>query len=712
MLTSRITILNKTTLDSLKDNNEPRIIKKFTDVAIEILNADFGFVWLKKINSKKFELAYATANMPYTPISPRKSGMTYRVMHSKTPLLIGRISRTRTVRTQAKKYLEGLAIIPITYKNHTYGNMYVCFKKPRKFSQEDMALCSSVGNSAAQAITICRLNHNLQEIKHTLDQAPQPKLIFDPQTQNISYYNKSLLRQTGIDKKHLNRAKFIHIIHPSVRTVVEKRLEHIISEKIPSSVFETVLLSSQKLKLPVEILLQYVSQPGQSPHLLAIVRDLRERKKSEELIKHAAYHDTLTGLPNRFLFTQKLNNLLKTSTQKNKKFAVMFIDLDRFKFINDTIGHLMGDSALRQVAQRLKQTLKKSDTVSRLGGDEFVVLLGNIHEDQQAAKIASKILEAFQSPLQLSADQEVYINFSIGISIFPQGGTNAETLLKNADNALYKAKQHGGSSFQHYDEGMLSLQPSHLEIEKELRDAITNNELILHYQPMVNLKSNHVVGVEALVRWRHPKKGLILPSQFIPSTEESGLIVRLGEWVFEEACRQLSEWRKDKLNISISINISARELLEKNMIKKMLNTLKKAKLSPKDVTLELTETFLVKNMEASEKILREVRKLGFKTSLDGFGTGYASLSYLKLLPVDYIKIDHPLIENCTTNHKDAGIIQAIITVAHHMDMKVVAEGVENKAQIKFLKSCKCDVVQGNYYSPSATAKEIQKIIQA
>ena len=711
MITKRIAILNKTTLDCLKENDERKIIKRFTNVAIDILNADFGFVWLKKRNSKNFELAYASPTTPFTPISPRKTGITHRVLSNKTPLLINRISKSGSVRSDAKKYLEGLATIPITYKNHTYGNMYICYKNPHKFLKEEQALSGLIGNGAAQSITINRLHRNLQDIKQTLDSTPQPKVIFDPHSYKITYFNKSVMEQTLLSKARLLNGKITDLIHPSSHKIFQKRLKHILSEKIPSSVFEIALKGRNNKKLLMELLLQYVDGAGRAPHLLAIFQDLKERKKSEEQIKHAAFHDTLTGLPNRLLFTNRLNTLLQDSVQKNKRFALIFVDLDRFKLINDTVGHLTGDSVLQQVALRLKKSVKRTDIVSRFGGDEFVMLLGNLKNPLQADQVVRRIQKSFETPFALSPEQEIYVNFSLGISTFPKDGADGATLLKNADHALYLAKQHGGNSYQHYRDNMAISDPGHLAMEKDLRKAIAHKELLLHYQPIIELKTGRVTSAEALVRWQHPSLGLLLPSMFIPYAEESGLIVKLGEWVFAEACRQLKIWRRAGINTTMSINISARELLQKDMIRKMQRIVRKYKLSPKDIALEVTETFLVKNMETSTKMLKEVRALGFKTSLDGFGTGYASLNYLKQLPVDYIKIDHPLVVGSVTNTQDAGIVQAIIAVAHHLHIKVVAEGVENDSQLRFLRKQNCDMVQGHFYSASEPGEKVIKLLK-
>ncbi len=447
MISNKIIILNQTVLDCLKENDEKRIVVRFTETAIKILGGDYGFSWAKTRETKKLRLLGNSSNTPFVPTVPRKVGTTVAVLHSKTPLLIKDVHRTDLVRKDRQKYLKSLVIIPITYKNHTYGNIYICFKKSQKFNQEYKTICVSIGHSVAQAITINRLHRNFQNIKQTLDFTPQPKVIFDPHSYKITYFNKSVVEQTLLSKPKLLNGKITDLIHPSSHKIFEKRLKHILVEKVPSSVFEIALKGRGNKKLPMELLLQYVDGTGRAPHLLAIFQDLKERKKSEEQIKHAAFHDTLTGLPNRLLFTNRLNTLLQDSVQKNKRFALIFVDLDRFKLINDTVGHLTGDSVLQQVALRLKKSVKRTDTVSRFGGDEFVMLLGNLKNPLQADQVVRRIQKSFETPFALSPEQEIYVNFSLGISTFPKDGADGATLLKNADHALYLAKHHGGNSY-------------------------------------------------------------------------------------------------------------------------------------------------------------------------------------------------------------------------------------------------------------------------
>jgi diguanylate cyclase (GGDEF)-like protein/PAS domain S-box-containing protein len=606
--------------------------------------------------------------------------------------------------------MRGAAVIPIIYKRAQYGALVICYNQPRKFTSDEKILCDYMGNSMAQTLTINRLYSNLKDFKYTLDNTLDSIFIFEPGTWKVSYVNKGGLVQLATDRKSLVGKPVFEILHPSSRTDFLDKVRHMVKAKADSAVFEILLRTRKGLpKMPAEMLLQYVKSVGQQPHFLAIVRDISERKISEEKIKHAAFHDALTGLPNRMLFTTHLTNLLSESEKDKKKFAVLFLDLDRFKFINDILGHIVGDELLRQAAVRLKNSIKKHDTVSRLGGDEFVVLLKNLRDAKDVELIAQRIHRAFQQPFKLGG-QEIYATISIGMSIYPDDGRDATRLLKNADNALYRVKQQGGNGYQHYHQGIVIPQLHRLELEKELRTAIAHNELRVFYQPVYDLKTGDLASAEALVRWQHPAMGLILPGDFINQAEDSGLIVPLGEWILHEVCRTAAKWKKKKMSVPISVNISPRQLLQQSMLSTVKNVLKSNRLPPGGIELELTETFLIKNMDVSVEILQQFRDLGIRILIDDFGTGYASLHYLKRLPIDFIKIDQSFVQGAINSEQDAGIIKAMISMAHHLKLDVIAEGVENRAQHDFLRNTKCDRVQGNFYGLPMPESQFLKIL--
>lgn len=707
-IAEKIALLNRATLESLNEQKKQEIAKKFTEVGLEIVAADFGFAWWRTGPSAKYELAYKSPNLPYNPNVPRKRGGNYEAQRTGTPFFVSDASKEHYSKEyDVRPYMKSYVIIPIVFQNRSYGSMILCFKQRKNFTQEDSSLCGALGNAMAQAMTINRLYSNLKDFKHTLDETLDSIFMFDPGTLNISYINTGVIHNLSLSRQELIGKSIFKILHQSSRSLFKEKVTQTIKGKAHSAVFEITLLTKGRKKIPAEIMLQYVASRGQPAHLLGIVRDLSERKKSEEKIKHAAFHDALTGLPNRMLFTQHLTALLEEANAEQKKFAVLFLDLDRFKFINDILGHIVGDELLRDAAERLRNSIKRHDIVSRLGGDEFVILLRNLRSIKDSEKIAQRIIQSFQEPFKLSG-QEIYANISIGISNYPQDGRDAVRLLKNADNALYRVKQQGGNGYQHYHQGIVIPELHRMELEKELRQAIRNNELRLFYQPVFDLKTTQVVGMEALIRWQHPTMGLILPGDFINQAEESGLIIPLGAWIFEEVCRQLQKWSQLGYDLPVSINISPRQLMQKDLLATVKTLLKRYHLQADLVELELTENFLIQNMDVSVELLQQFRDLGLRVAIDDFGTGYASLNYLKHLPVDYIKIDQSFVQSSTVNTQDAGIIKAIISMARHLKLKVVGEGVENAEQANFLLGVKCDWAQGNFYAKPQPPEKFNK----
>ncbi len=705
-ISEKIALLNRVTLESLNEQKKPEVAKKFTEAGIDMVGADFGFTWWRKGPKDKYELAYKSPDLPYSPNIPRKRGGNYKAQQSGHPVFISDVKKEQYGKQfDVRPYMASYVIVPIVFQNRFHGSMVLCFKKKKIFTEEEKSLCGALGNAMAQAMTINRLYFNLKDFKQTLDKTLDSIFMFDPVTYKVSYVNTGALKQLDLSRGQITNKSILNFLANSSTNIFREEVTYVSKGKVHSSVFEITLLGRAKKRVEAEILLQYVASPGQPAHLLGIVRDISERKKTEEKIKHAAFHDALTGLPNRMLFTQELTTHLADASRDRKKFAILFLDLDRFKFINDILGHVVGDELLRDAAARLRNSIKQNDLVSRLGGDEFVILLRNLRSSKDTDRIAKRIIQSFQTPFKLGG-QEIYVNISIGISNYPQDGRDAIRLLKNADNALYRVKQEGGNNFQHYHQGIVIPEVHRLELEKQLRAALKTDELRLYYQPVFNLKTGKLVSTEALVRWQHPEMGLILPGDFIMQAEESGLIVPVGSWIFEEACKQAQIWLRKGHRLPISINISPRQLLQQDLLVQVKKMLKKYKLPAELLELELTENFLIQNMDVSIEILKQFRALGLKVYIDDFGTGYASLNYLKRLPIDYVKIDQSFIQGAPTDPQDAGIVKAIISMGHHLKLNVVAEGVESAAQAEFLTGSKCDRVQGNFYAEPMPAEKL------
>ena len=450
-------------------------------------------------------------------------------------------------------------------------------------------------------------------------------------------------------------------------------------------------------------------EPGIVTHYISISADISERKTAERNIQSLAYYDVLTSLPNRTLLHDRLGQLIAASHRDKQKFALLFLDLDRFKYVNDSMGHSMGDKLLQAVALRLQECVREGDTVSRIGGDEFIVLLREM-DKENAARIAEEILSAMLAPYEIG-DLQIVAQASIGISLYPDHAQDVDTLIKYADVAMYRVKEEGRNNFQFYSAEMNFHADKLFSMEKDLRLAMERNEFLLHYQPQVNLKQGRVCGVEALIRWQHPETGMIGPDEFIPVAEETGQILSMGEWVLRTACAQLSTWRKQGLPVfPMSVNLSIRQLRQPHLAKLIGQILEESGLGANDLELEITEGLMMGESQAAMKFLGDMHELGVHLSVDDFGTGYSSLSYLKKLPLDRLKIDQSFVRDITTDENDAAIVRSIISLGHQLNLQVVAEGVETAEQRDFLIKRGCDDMQGYYFSRPLAAKELYSYV--
>jgi diguanylate cyclase (GGDEF)-like protein len=434
-------------------------------------------------------------------------------------------------------------------------------------------------------------------------------------------------------------------------------------------------------------------------------RAMEEKVEHAQRVEYLAYHDALTDLPNRALFSRLLTQGMHQARRYERGLALLFLDLDRFKIINDSLGHDAGDELLQEVARRLLASVRQSDVVARLGGDEFVVLLPEINEGSQAAPIADKILAAVSKPFTL-AGQEFRVTVSIGVSIFPADGEDEETLMKNADVAMYHAKEQGKNNFQFYSEKLNTDSLERLALESSMRNAIERGEFRLYYQAKHAMSGGRVTGMEALLRWQHPDLGLILPMQFIPLAEETGLIVPLGRWVLKTACLQNVAWQKKGLpGLPMAVNLSARQFLDEHLLDDVSNVLRDTGMDPKLLELEITESMIMRDMTRTIEILTKLKAMGVRVAIDDFGTGYSSLSTLKWFPLDTIKIDGSFIHDLGRSTADQSLMEAIIAVGKSLSLTVVAEGVESADQVDFLRAHACDEFQGFYINQPMPAEE-------
>jgi diguanylate cyclase (GGDEF)-like protein len=444
--------------------------------------------------------------------------------------------------------------------------------------------------------------------------------------------------------------------------------------------------------------------------LLRTIRYAIERKRSQQRIHYLAYYDSLTSLPNRRLFHDRLSQSLALARRYNRVLAVLFFDLDHFKTVNDTLGHPVGDLLLQTVAERLS-CLRASDTIARLGGDEFAILLPEITLAEDVSAVAEKILVALKPPFAIGGN-ELFTSTSMGISIYPNDGEDPETLMKNVDIAMYRAKQEGGNNYQLYSPALGAKVAERMALANRLRQALEREEFVLHYQPQVDLSSGHIVGVEALLRWRHPDLGLVAAAQFIHVAEDSGLIVPIGEWVLRSACAQMQTWHAAGLTqLSGAVNLSNGQFRQNNLLETVTRTLIDTGLDPNYLVLELTERTIMENADAAIGVLRELHARGIQISLDDFGTGHCSLSCLKSFPVDNLKIDQSFICGIPSNPDDAVITRTVIAMAHGLSLNVIAEGVETAEQLAFLRKHRCDQFQGYYFSQPVSAEAFTQLLR-
>ncbi len=441
-----------------------------------------------------------------------------------------------------------------------------------------------------------------------------------------------------------------------------------------------------------------------------IARDITERKRAEEIISYQANHDLLTGLPNRTLLKDRLSLAISHSRRNSQSLAVLFLDLDRFKLINDTLGHVAGDELLQSVSSRLKDCLREGDTLARVGGDEFMLLLPEVRTDEDAAKVAQKIIEVLKHPFTIDG-HDVFVSVSIGVAIYPRDGKTLDSLIKNADIAMYHIKERGKDGMQFFSQHMNATLSRYLSLESGMRKALELNQFRVYYQPQVDIVSGQVVGLEALIRWQHPTRGLLPPMEFVPLAEENGLIIPIGDWLLSTACEQIARWRDAGLpHVRVAVNLSALQVEQPSFVERVISVLDQYGLPGSALELEITENVIMKDMDIVVQKLRQLSSRGIRIAIDDFGTGYSSLSYLRKLPIHTLKIDRSFVHDIRHESGDGSIVTAIVAMAKGLRLKLIAEGVEHQAQLDYLRALGCHEMQGFLFSRPLEASQARRLI--
>jgi len=552
---------------------------------------------------------------------------------------------------------------------------------------------------------ILRKNEDTLKRFELLSQHARDIILFVRLDGRLIEANEAAVQTYGYTREELLSLSIGNLRAPGTESTIDKEIKQAAATGI---LLETIHRRKDGSTFPVEVSSRSTVICDELV-LLSIIRDITDRKRAEEIINHLAYHDPLTDLPNRLLFYDRLNLALKQARRNNQSLAIMFLDLDRFKFVNDTMGHPVGDKLLQEVARRLKSCVRASDTLARMGGDEFTLLLQQITDATDAVKIAGKITQSLKQPWYMG-NLEFHITTSIGIALYPNDGLDAETLMKHADVAMYRAKEQG-DGYRFFNQSMNEQALQRLSMEQALRKALERDEFAVHYQPLVDTQLGKIIGAEALLRWEHPEKGLISAADFVPLAESNGMIIDIGKWVLEVACRQIKDLQSAGFDIPLTVNLSPHQLRHKDMIRVVSAALSDTGINPNRLWLEITEGAAMQDVEFTVELLSELKDMGCQIAIDDFGTGYSSLNYLKRLPITTVKIDRSFVRDINTNREDAAIVGAIIVLARNLKMKLIVEGVETDEQRIFFENQQCFWMQGFLFSRPVPSGEFMTLLK-
>ena len=557
---------------------------------------------------------------------------------------------------------------------------------------------------------LAALSASETQFRSTFEQAAIGIAHTDP-SERFLRVNQKLCQMVGYTREELLKMTIYDLTHPEDKGVGAAGRQQLMSGEISTRTVERRCVRKDGTVIWLRRTISMVRDAhGEPAYFIRVMEDITERKRLEHALQHLADHDRLTGLPNRGLIHDRLQHAVDQGARRTWIVGVMFIDLDRFKIVNDTLGHAMGDRLLSTVSERLQHCVRTDDTVGRLGGDEFAIVLTQLAHVHDAERVAHKVLNALSTPVDLDG-HEAFVSASIGIALYPNDGDTADTLLRNADAAMYRAKAHGKNNYQLYTAAMNDHAAERLHTENSLRRALAREEFVLYYQPKVSLVTGAITGVEALLRWKLPSGEVVPPATFIPLLEDSGLIVPVGEWVLRSACAQLKSWLTAGIvDVPVAVNLSARQFQQQDIVEVISRALADYGVPPHLFEVEITESAAMHSPEAASAALRKLKALGVRIAIDDFGTGYSSLSYLKRFPIDCLKIDRSFVADIADDLENASIAQAVITLSHALEVKVVAEGVETREQADFLTAQGCDDMQGYYFARPMPADDCTRLL--
>lgn len=645
------------------------------------------------------------------------SGLPGQVWAAKNPIWVTDVTQEgnfpRASAAKAAGLRSGLGI-PVMVGNDLIAVIEFFVREQRK---EDDHLTGIVFSAAAQLGSVIQrkraelaLRQSENQLRAIIDAEPECVKVVAADGTLLQMNSAGLAMIEASRPEQVIGKPIFNLLKPEYRESFRAFAESVFHGKKGKMEFEIVGLKGTHRWLESHAVLMQ-GDKATPPRILSITRDITEHKQTENRLRHLAHFDSLTGLPNRVQFIERLELTMADGDRLERLVGVVFLDLDRFKYINDSLGHEKGDLLLKEVAIRLGGAIRRGDTVARLSGDEFALVLADMGHVDDAILVAQKILDVFRQPFHI-AGHDLYVTASLGITLYPFDDRSAQELLRNADVAMYRAKESGKNNYQFYVAEMTAKATERLSLETDLRSALERGEFSLHYQPIADCASGRILGMEALLRWKHPTRGMISPATFIPLAEETGYIIPVGEWVLRTACEQCRRWQKQGFpSLYVAVNLSSRQFHQKDLPASIYKVMQEVGFNPRNLVLELTEGLVMQQAEASVNTLRELKAMDIRISIDDFGTGYSSLSYLKRFPIDVLKIDQSFVRDIPGDADNAAIASTIITMAHSLDLKVVAEGVETEQQLNFMHDHHCDAMQGYYLSKPIPADQFESFLK-